>query len=115
MAAKTADKGAKVLNSYDLLAVKPSTQAEPVFEQICTRGEMDVISVDCSQRFSFFIQKSWIKLALQRGVIFEITYGSGCLEHPETRRQFLSNSIALCKLTKGKAIVMGSETNDVLL
>ena len=43
MSAKAADKTSKVLSSYDILAVRPSIQAEQVFEQICTRGEQDLI------------------------------------------------------------------------
>ena len=29
---------------------------------------------------NFYIQKTWVKLAVARGLQIEIVYGSGCLE-----------------------------------
>lgn len=80
LGAKAGDVTTKVLNSYDLIAIKPSTQTEQVFEQICSKSDCDIIQVDCAARMNFYIQKTWIKLAQQRSIQFEITYGSSCLE-----------------------------------
>ena len=46
-----------------------------LFEQICTKTECDIISLDMGKRFNFFLTKTAIKLALERGAVFEINYG----------------------------------------
>lgn len=61
LGAKSADKQTKVLNSYDLIAIRPCYLSEQVFEQSSTKSDVDIISVDCSQRFQYFFQKTWIK------------------------------------------------------
>jgi len=51
---------------------------------------------------NYFLNRSVIKQALQRGVTFEITYGSGCFESSQAnRKQFLMNAMQLVKVTKG--------------
>ena len=101
------------MNSYDLLAVRPTTEA--TFEQLCTKGDCDIISVDCGVKMSFYLQKTWIKLAQARGVMFEVPYASSCFESALSRKQFLINALQLAKLTKGKGLVFGSETSSQLL
>ncbi len=82
-----------------------------MFEQICSKADIDIIQVDCAQRFSFYIQKTWVKLAMQRGMQFEISYGPSFEQGPVARKQFLCNVLSLIKLTKGKNIILSSEAN----
>ena len=83
-----------------------------MFEQICTKCECDIISVDCGNKHPFFFMKTHIKMALLRGAVFEISYGQGMLEHPNTNRKvFLNNAMALAKLSKGKGIIVSSEAS----
>lgn len=70
--------------------------------------------MDLGQRMAFYFQKTWIKLAIQRGIQFEIVYAPACLEVPSQRKNFLLNAMALIKLTKGKNIILGSEAASVL-
>jgi ribonuclease P/MRP protein subunit RPP1 len=61
---------------------------------------------------NYFLNKSVIKQALQRGVTFEITYGSGCFEGSQAyRKNFLMNAMALVKVSKGKGIIISSDTD----
>ena len=67
LGAKTSDKSTKILNSYDLLAIRPIGQSQ-LFEQLCTKSDADIISIDCSVRLNFFIKKEWFKAAQKRGI-----------------------------------------------
>ena len=51
---KAADKTTKILNSYDLLAIRPLDQ-ESLFETAFTKSDADIISLDLSQRLNFYI------------------------------------------------------------
>ena len=47
--------------------------------------------------------------------MFEICYGSGCLEGGSTsRRQFLTNALQLVKLSKGKGIILSAEASSIM-
>jgi ribonuclease P/MRP protein subunit RPP1 len=47
--------------------------------------------------------------------MFEICYGSGCLEGGSTtRRQFLTNALQLVKLSKGKGIILSAEASQIM-
>ncbi|CDW90528.1 rnase p subunit p30 family protein [Stylonychia lemnae] len=101
-----------IINSYDLLAVRTS-ESEQLFEQICTKSDVDIISIDLTKRLSFFISKVLVKQALQRGIQFEICYGAGCFEGSQTnRKQFLQNVMQLVKVSKGKGIILSCEANN---
>lgn len=76
-----------IINSYDLFAIRPAcvknekaTDPEKIFENVCRNSECDIISIDFGQKFSFFLDKTHIKMALLRGANFEITYSKGMLE-----------------------------------
>ena len=61
---------------------------------------------------NYFLSKPLIKQALQRGITFEICYGSGCFEGSQANRKtFLMNAMALVKVTKGKGIVLSCESD----
>ena len=76
---KAGSKETKILNSYDVVAVRPLDQ-ENVFERAFTKSDADIISLDLSVRHRFYIKKTWVKEAMARGISIEIVYGSGCLE-----------------------------------
>ena len=52
---------------------------------------------------SFFLNKTSVKQALQRGITFELCYGSGCFEGSQANRKtFLMNAMTLIKLISNK-------------
>ena len=124
LAAKTGDKTTKILNTYDIIAMRPDHTQDPkgdLHEQCFTKGDADIISLDLSHRMNFYFQKTWIKLAIQRSIFIEIVYGPGCFEPPQDgkdnvnqRKTFLMNAISLIKLAKGKHIILSSEASSVL-
>jgi ribonuclease P/MRP protein subunit RPP1 len=74
-----------------------------LFEQICTKTDCDIISLDLGSKLQFFLTKPPIKQALLRGAVFEISYGQCLLEnHLKQRKTFIHNSLNLVRLTKGK-------------
>ena len=81
LSAKVADKATKILNTYDIIAMRPA-QTQELYEQTFNKGDADIISLDLSQRMNFYIQKTWVKMAITRSVFIEIVYGPGCFEPP---------------------------------
>lgn len=66
---------------------------------------------------NFYIQKTWIKLAVSRGLQIEIIYGSGCLEQQSAsqRKIFLMNAMQLTRLCKGgRFLIIASEATSII-
>ena len=90
MPAKPADKATAILNTYDLIAIR--TDEKALTEQAFTRSDADIITIDLSQRLNYFLDKTWFKLAIQRGVQFELAFGPS-LESSECRKNFMMNAM----------------------
>ena len=125
---------ASIIDSYDLLGIRLSIskpteaqlqkdkgkayeqtakQADTLFDQICTKTNCDIISIDLSRRLPFFVTKTPVKLALQRGAQFELDYGSGMLEGmaKDCRKCFIANALAITKHSKGKGVILAANVN----
>ena len=100
--------------AYDILALRPST--EKALQQACHTLECDLISLDCSVRHLFFFHIKTMKIALERGVKFEICYGPGILnvDGGASRRNLISNATQLVRATRGRGIVISSEAKRTL-
>jgi ribonuclease P/MRP protein subunit RPP1 len=57
-----------VLRGYDLVAVRPMDQQ--TFEHACKNLEVDLISIDFSQRLPFHTKSALVKAAVERGIFF---------------------------------------------
>ena len=80
---KAGEKTTKILDSYDLIAMRPDpkqNKQETIYEQVFTKGDGDIISLDLSQRLDFYYQKTWFKFAIAKCTAIEIAYGPGCFE-----------------------------------
>jgi len=88
-------------------------QADALFDQICTKTNCDIISIDLSRRLPFFVTKTPVKLALLRGAQFELDYGSGMLEGmaKDCRKCFIANALAITKHSKGKGVILAANVN----
>ena len=60
---------------YQLVALR--TNNEATFEAACRSVDVDIISMDCSKRLPFRLDRSVVQDAMKRGVLFEICYGAG--------------------------------------
>ncbi|KAL9077766.1 MAG: hypothetical protein Q9161_000138 [Pseudevernia consocians] len=101
-------------SAYDILAIRPEN--EKSLQQACQTLECDLISLDLSTRFPFYFKHRTMTNALQRGLKFEICYGPGILNSDggASRRNLISNATQLIRATRGRGIVISSETKRAL-
>jgi ribonuclease P/MRP protein subunit RPP1 len=62
-----------IVNTYHLIAVKPST--EKLFQMACQQLEINIIQLDMSVKLPFPLKNTNVNMAMQRGIVFEISYG----------------------------------------
>ncbi|KAL9261094.1 GAMETOPHYTE DEFECTIVE 1-like protein, partial [Drosera capensis] len=86
---------------------------ETVFEQACQSSEVDLISIDFSDKLRFRLKLPAIKVALARGVFFEICY-SPLLEDAHLRGYLIPNVKYLVSWTRGKNLIVSSCAASVL-
>ncbi|KAL0210766.1 hypothetical protein P9112_009064 [Eukaryota sp. TZLM1-RC] len=102
------------LRGYDLVAVRPTT--EDTFRLACGELEVDVISIDLSQRLPFHLKHTQLKQALKRGVYFEIIYFNLLMDPDNSfntpRMNFISNVSQLLSVTKGQNCFFSSGSRD---
>jgi ribonuclease P/MRP protein subunit RPP1 len=93
------------LKQYDVVAVQPCD--ERTFQQACTGLDVDVISVDFTQRLPYHLKLQHVQQAVERGVYFEICY-SPMIKDASCRRNLISNSMALLRACKRSNVFMSS-------
>ena len=103
LSGKAGEKATKILNTYDLVAMRPDpkqNKQETIYEQVFTKGDGDIISLELSQRLDFYFQKTWVKFAITKCIAIELVYGPGCFEpkpgkenSSKQRKQFLMNAM----------------------
>lgn len=112
---------ATALQSYDLLAVRPTTEA--AFQHAClTLSELkpfsiDIISLDfgAQPRLPFFLKRSTVNAALENGVQFEITYAQAVADDgTKARRNLISGARDLLRVTNGKGVFFSSGATEAL-
>ncbi|WOL09247.1 hypothetical protein Cni_G18000 [Canna indica] len=97
--------GSALLRTYDLVALRPLNQE--AFDKACESSEVDIIAMDFSQKLPFRLKLPLIKLAIKRGLYFEITY-SHLIADVHIRRQILSDAKLLSDWTRGKNLIFSS-------
>ncbi|CAM0874278.1 unnamed protein product [Alopecurus aequalis] len=109
-ASALAPSAARLLRTYDIVAARPLTQA--ALDHLCQSAtEIDVISIDFSHKLPFRLRLPIIKLALQRGIHFEIAY-SPLIDDVNSRRQVLAEAKLLVDWTKGKNLIISSAAHN---
>ncbi|GMI92064.1 hypothetical protein HRI_002875700 [Hibiscus trionum] len=104
------NSGNPVLKTYDIVAVRPLNQN--AFDHACEKAEVDIISIDFSDKLLFRLKLPMVKAAIKRGVYFEITY-SDLIVDLHQRRQMISNAKLLLDWTRGKNIICSSAAPSV--
>lgn len=96
----------EIMQSYDIVAIQP--QNEKMFQIACTTLEVDMITLDMSSRLPFPIRPGYIKVAIERGLMFELCYGP-MIQDGTARRHSIANGLAILRFMKGgKGIVISS-------
>ncbi|KAG5439185.1 hypothetical protein PCANB_001484 [Pneumocystis canis] len=98
-------------DTFDILAVRPTS--EKMFQHACTSMDVDIISLDMSQRLPFYIKHSTVSVAITRGIRLEICYASG-ISDTNCRRHLICNASALVHATRGKGIIISSEASNLM-
>lgn len=99
-----------VLRGYDLVAIRPMD--EQTFEHACKNLEVDLISVDFGERLPFQIKRASVKIAMERGIFFEIMY-SPAISNFRSRREMFSSAKVLINYTHGRNIIVSSAASRV--
>ena len=92
-------------STYDIVAVRPLD--EKSFQLSCKEANIDIISLDLTSRLPFQLKFPTVNAAIQRGLYFEVCYGS-CLRDSSQRRNVISNALNLLRVTRGKNIIVSS-------
>jgi ribonuclease P/MRP protein subunit RPP1 len=100
-------------SAYDILALRPTN--EKAYLAACiSLSEHSLISLDLTQRFPFHWKPKPLMTAINRGIRIEICYGQATGEESNARRNFISNTLAIVRATKGRGLVISSEAKSVL-
>ena len=95
------------IRSYDILAVRPTT--ERTFQIACQSLEVDIISLDLSEKLPFNIKHGLVREAVGRGIVFEISYGASVSNTGSKRRAALSAVMHLVRVMgKAKGLIVSS-------
>jgi ribonuclease P/MRP protein subunit RPP1 len=80
-----------------------------MFQVACATLEIDLITFDFSSpKPAFFpIKHGFVRQALDRGIFFEIIY-SGSILDVNRRKQAIMTGQAICRVSKGKNIILTS-------
>ncbi|KAJ4345317.1 RNA-binding RNA processing protein rpp1 [Didymosphaeria variabile] len=98
---------------YDLIAARPTD--EKTLQQACQSLDVDIISLDLSQKFEKHFKFPMLGTAVSRGVKIELCYGQAVLSFDSTaKRNVISNATQLIRVTRGRGLIMSSEAKSVL-
>lgn len=101
---------ASLTNQFDLVAVQPAS--ERALQSAATALDIDLISVDVSNRLPFYLRHKTVCAAIERGIRFELRYAAG-IEHAEVRRHTIANAAAVIRASRGRGIVTSSGLSHV--
>ncbi|KAI9342240.1 RNase P subunit p30-domain-containing protein [Obelidium mucronatum] len=99
------------LQNYDILAVKPET--EKAFAFAANHCDVDLISLDLGSKLPFYIKKTTVNMAVQKGIYFEIAYAP-CIRDSNARKNIIANIQQFLRVTGGKNIIISSEAARAL-
>ncbi|CAH1258355.1 RPP30 [Branchiostoma lanceolatum] len=99
------------ITAYDILAVQPLNLK--MFEAACKTLEVDIITLDMTQKLPFLLKLTPIKRAIARGAYFEIVY-SPAIRDSTLRRYIISNATDLMTFCKGKNIILSSQAEKAI-
>lgn len=114
------------LMTYDLLSAQPNNDTS--FSALCLSMtelkpiSIDIISLDfaSSPRPPFFMRRSLVHTAIANGAVFEICYartvhrGRGDDNAVKARRNIISATRELLRVTNGRGVILSSGTSDLL-
>ncbi|GFO11678.1 ribonuclease p protein subunit p30 [Plakobranchus ocellatus] len=104
-AANTHRLGSPEVQAYDIIAVQPTD--EKTFQLACSTLDVDIICLNFTENLGFSLKRPLIKLAIKRGIHFEISY-SPALKDNSVKRNIISNALTLISVSRGKGVIISS-------
>ncbi|KAK3759218.1 hypothetical protein RRG08_054939 [Elysia crispata] len=104
-ASNTHRLGTPEVQSYDIIAVQPTD--EKTFQLACSTLDVDIICLNFTEQLGFTPKRPLIKLAIKRGIHFEIVY-SPALKDNSVKRNIISNAMSLISVSRGKGVIISS-------
>ncbi|XP_028264433.1 ribonuclease P protein subunit p30 [Parambassis ranga] len=96
---------------FDLLAVQPTS--EKLFHAACMLYDVDIICISVTEKLPFFFKRAPINGAIDRGVVFEVSY-SAAIRDSTMRRYTITNATCLMESCKGKNVILSSAAEKAL-
>nr|XP_020472384.1 ribonuclease P protein subunit p30 isoform X2 [Monopterus albus] len=96
---------------FDLLAVQPTT--EKLFHAACLLYDVDIICISLTEKLPFFFKRAPVNGAVDRGVVFEVSY-SAAIRDSTLRRYTFTNAFSLMDTCKGKNVILSSAAEKAL-
>ncbi|KAM4524748.1 ribonuclease P protein subunit p30 [Odontesthes bonariensis] len=96
---------------FDLLAVQPTT--EKLFHAACMLYEVDIVCISVTEKLPFFFKRAPINGAIDRGVVFEVSYAAA-IRDSTMRRYTIANAVCLMESCKGKNVILSSAAEKAL-
>lgn len=95
------------------MAARPTD--ERTLQQACLTLDVDLISLDLTQKFEKHFKFPMLGAAISRGVKIELCYGPGLLAADATaKRNLISNATQLIRVSRGRGLIISSEARNVL-
>ena len=101
----------ETVQSYDIVSVQPMT--EKLFQQVSLAIECDVITFDMTSRMPFYIRHPQVKLAVDRGISFEILYAPA-IRNDGLRKHTVTNALELTRVCKGRNVIISSSAERTM-
>lgn len=83
-------------------------------QQACSTLDVDLISLDLTQKPERHFKFSMIGTAIARGVKIEICYGQALTDNANAKRIFIGNVVQLIRVSRGRGLIFSSEAKSVL-
>lgn len=98
---------------YDIVAARPTN--ERTLQHACASLDIDIISLDLTQKPEKHFKFSMLGTAIARGVKIELCYSQAIsTDNPNAKKTAISNATQLIRVTRGRGLVFSSEARNVL-
>lgn len=94
--------------NFDIIAARPTTEKALQWLGGNNNPDIDILSLDISQRLPFPPRHSLFTNLVSRGVAIEICYAAG-IGDTAARRNIISNATGLIRGTRGRGLLISSE------
>jgi ribonuclease P/MRP protein subunit RPP1 len=94
--------------NFDLIAARPTTEKALQWLGGNNNPDIDIVSLDISQRLPFPLRHILFTNLISRGVAIEICYAAG-ISDTAARRNIISNATGLIRGTRGRGLLISSE------